>query len=107
MAFPASYILNKIGCSHGMALGLSIMALGALVFIPAAEAKTYWVFLAGIFIQGIGMTILQTAANPYIAILAQLKIEPSVSPLWLGILALFVYVGAEVIAGDTIIAYGI
>ena len=62
-ALPASYVLNKIGYRSGMALGLFIMALGALVFIPAAEARTYWVFLAGMFIQGVGMTILQTAAN--------------------------------------------
>ena len=207
MALPASYILNKIGYRKGMSLGLFIMAIGALVFIPAAEARTYWVFLSGIFIQGIGMTILQTAANPYITILGPIEsgakriaimgiankvagalgslifgalllsgidavqeqladasnsekaqlldtmadsvftpyvimaivliilavlirkaplphVEPTEveeSPdgiatnktifqfphLWLGVLALFVYVGAEVIAGDTIIAYGI
>jgi glucose/galactose transporter len=207
MALPASYILNKIGYKKGMSLGLIIMAIGALVFIPAAEARTYWVFLTGIFIQGVGMTILQTAANPYITILGPIesgakriaimgiankvagalgslifgalllsgidktkekltgatlteknmlldtmadsvfmpyvimaltlfllgilirraplpKIETDESEeltegktaktsifqfpnLWLGVLALFVYVGAEVIAGDTIIAYGI
>ena len=207
MALPASYILNKIGYRKGMSLGLFIMAIGALVFIPAAEARTYWVFLTGIFIQGVGMTILQTASNPYITILGPIEsgakriaimgianktagalgslifgalllsgidevkeklgtvsVEekgqlldtmadsvfmpylimalvlfvlgilirkaplPHVeaSPieevaggeasktnifqfphLWLGVLTLFVYVGAEVIAGDTIIAYGI
>lgn len=57
----------------GMSVGLFIMALGALVFIPAAEARTYWMFLAGIFIQGTGMTILQTAANPYITILGPIE----------------------------------
>lgn len=207
MALPASYILNKIGYRKGMSLGLFIMAIGALVFIPAAEARTYWVFLTGIFIQGIGMTLLQTAANPYITILGPIEsgakriaimgianktagalgslifgalllsgidevksklgtvsIEekgqlldtmadsvftpylvmaavlfvlavlirkaplPHVEAapleekndgktaktsifqfphLWLGVVTLFVYVGAEVIAGDTIIAYGI
>ncbi|WP_426092912.1 sugar MFS transporter [Flavobacterium sp. DSR3-2] len=207
MALPASYILNKIGYRKGMSLGLIIMAIGALVFIPAAEARTYWVFLTGIFIQGVGMTLLQTAANPYITILGPIdsgakriaimgianktagaigslifgtlllsgidevkeklgsaSIEekavlldtmadsvfmpylimatvllilgllirkaplPHVEAaevneikegsetkksifqfphLWLGVLTLFVYVGAEVIAGDTIIAYGI
>ena len=207
MALPASYILNKIGYKKGMSLGLIIMAIGALVFIPAAEARTYWVFLTGIFIQGIGMTILQTAANPYITILGPIEsgakriaimgiankiagalgslifgalllsgiddvqekllsvtseeknillnsmadsvfipylimaivlfllgilirkaplpqieadeIEENIEEeniktnifqfpnLWLGVLALFFYVGAEVIAGDTIIAYGI
>ena len=207
MALPASSILTKIGYRKGMSLGLLIMAIGALVFIPAAEARTYWVFLTGIFIQGVGMTLLQTAANPYITILGPLEsgakriaimgianktagalgslifgalllsgiddvkekltavseIEKNVlldqmadsvfvpylvmagvlailgilirkAPLpqveatteektpegettktsifqfphlWLGVLTLFVYVGAEVIAGDTIIAYGI
>ncbi|EPR74793.1 N-acetyl glucosamine transporter, NagP [Winogradskyella psychrotolerans RS-3] len=207
MALPASYILNKIGYRKGMSLGLFIMAIGALIFIPAAEARTYWVFLTGIFIQGIGMTILQTASNPYITILGPIEsgakriaimgiankvagalgslifgalllsgidavkeqlanasdsekavlldtmadsvfvpyiimaivliilgvlirkaplphveaIEDEATTkegasnktifqfphLWLGVLALFVYVGAEVIAGDTIIAYGI
>ena len=57
MALPASYILNKIGYRKGMSLGLIIMAIGALVFIPAAEARTYWVFLTGIFIQGYGLGV--------------------------------------------------
>ena len=73
MALPSSYIINKLGYKKGMSLGLIIMAIGALVFIPAAEARTYWVFLAGIFIQGLGMTILQTASNPYITILGPIE----------------------------------
>ena len=207
MALPASYILNRVGYRKGMSLGLIVMAIGALIFIPAAEARTYWVFLTGIFVQGIGMTLLQTAANPYITILGPIEsgakriaimgianktagalgslifgalllsgidevkeklghvsidekdvlldtmadsvflpylimaivlfvlgilIRKAPLPhveaaevkgtkegasekssifqfphLWLGVLTLFVYVGAEVIAGDTIIAYGI
>ncbi|MFA5462548.1 MAG: sugar MFS transporter [Dysgonamonadaceae bacterium] len=73
MALPASYIINKIGYRKGMSLGLIVMAIGALVFIPAAEARTYWVFLTGIFIQGLGMTLLQTASNPYITILGPIE----------------------------------
>ena len=69
MALPASYILSKVGYKKGMSLGLFIMGIGALVFIPAAEVRTYWMFLTGIFIQGAGMTLLQTASNPYITIL--------------------------------------
>lgn len=207
MALPASYIINKLGYRKSMSLGLIVMGLGALVFIPAAEARTYWVFLTGIFIQGAGMTLLQTASNPYITILgpiesgakriaimgiankvagglgsvifgaillsgidemketlgtvdasekanllntmadsvvtpyivmavvlfllgllirkaplphveADLSEESSTNKtvktsifqfphLWLGVIALFVYVGVEVIAGDTIISYGI
>ncbi len=73
MALPASAILTKIGYRRGMSLGLFIMALGALVFIPAANARTYWLFLLGIFIQGTGMTLLQTAANPYVTILGPME----------------------------------
>ena len=207
MALPASYIINKVGYKKGMSLGLIIMAIGALLFIPAANARTYWMFLTAIFIQGSGMTLLQTASNPYITILGPIEsaakriaimgiankvagglgsvifgaillsgidgikeklnivdeaekesllntmadsvitpyivmaiilfllgllirkaplpnveaapIEVSESGekaktsifqfphLWLGVLALFLYVGAEVVAGDTIISYGI
>ena len=73
MALPASYLLTKIGYRKGMSIGLFLMALGALVFIPAAESRTYWIFLTGIFIQGTGMTVLQTAANPYITILGPIE----------------------------------
>lgn len=73
MALPASAILAKTGYRKGMSLGLFVMALGALVFIPAANARTYWLFLLGIFIQGAGMTLLQTAANPYVTILGPIE----------------------------------
>jgi len=69
MAMPSSLVLHKTGFKNGMALGLFIMALGSLLFIPAALTRTYWVFLVGLFIQGSGLTLLQTAANPYVAIL--------------------------------------
>src|SRR5690606_31281398 len=207
MALPASYVIKRIGFKKSMSLGLIIMAVGALIFIPAAEARTYWMFLTGIFVQGAGMTLLQTASNPYITVLGpiesaakriaimgiankvagalgsvifgalllsgideikekvsivtalekeqllntmadsvvlpylvmalvlvvlgvliikaqlpnvddtlveELKVGETVKTsifqfphLWLGVLALFLYVGVEVIAGDTIIAYGI
>ncbi|QDO93392.1 sugar MFS transporter [Formosa sediminum] len=73
MALPASYIIGKVGYKKGMSFGLALMGIGALVFIPAAEARTYWVFLTGIFIQGLGMTLLQTASNPYITILGPME----------------------------------
>ena len=207
MALPSSYILARTGYRKGMSLGLFTMALGALLFIPAAQSRTYWMFLTGIFVQGAGMTLLQTASNPYITILGPMEsaarriaimgiankvagalgslifgalllsgidgikeklgtvgagekarlldamadsvvvpyivmaavltvlsllirkaplphveAEPIGPPkegettresifrfphLWLGVLTLFMYVGVEVIAGDTIIAYGI
>ena len=73
MALPSSAILAKIGYRKGMSIGLFVMAIGALVFIPAANARTYWMFLLGIFIQGAGMTLLQTAANPYVTILGPIE----------------------------------
>ena len=73
MAIPSSAILSKIGYRKGMSIGLFVMALGALVFIPAANARTYWLFLLGIFIQGAGMTLLQTASNPYVTILGPIE----------------------------------
>lgn len=73
MALPSSAILSKIGYRKGMSIGLFIMAIGALVFIPAANARVYWLFLVGIFIQGAGMTLLQTASNPYVTILGPIE----------------------------------
>jgi glucose/galactose transporter len=56
-----------------MSIGLITMALGALVFIPAAMTRTYGLFLTGLFIQGTGLAILQTASNPYVTILGQIE----------------------------------
>ena len=66
MSVPASFLLNKLGIKKGLATGLWTMALGALLFVPAAYTRTYGIFLAGLFILGTGLAILQTAANPYI-----------------------------------------
>ncbi|WP_248722519.1 sugar MFS transporter [Seonamhaeicola sp. ML3] len=73
MALPASNIISRLGYQKSMSLGLVVMGLGALVFIPAANARTYWMFLTGLFIQGAGMTLLQTASNPYITILGPIE----------------------------------
>ena len=206
MALPSSLVLKKTGYKKGMSLGLFIMAIGAAIFIPAASSRSYNLFLTGLFIIGTGLALLQTASNPYAAIigpiesaasrisimgicnkvagisaslvfgyialndadklevnlktmdattkaatlnelasrvvtpymiitgvlillaigilfspLPDLKDESEVSTenneaiktsifqfqhLWLGVLALFLYVGVEVMAGDTIISYG-
>ncbi len=206
-ALPASLLLKRTGFKNGMALGLVVMAVGTAVFVPAAQARSFSLFLAGLFVQGAGLALLQTASNPYASILGPLesaarrisimgicsKIAGALSPviigavvlkgsaqlesqlagplaaaqkqallqqlahrvigpyllmtggllvlavliklsglpeigstppaasalphqsaksiwqfphLWLGVLALFCYVGVEVIAGDTIIQYG-
>jgi fucose permease len=60
MAIPSSIILKKTGFKNGMSLGLFIMAIGALLFIPAAQTRTYSLFLLGLFIIGTGLALLQT-----------------------------------------------
>lgn len=69
MAIPSASVLKVTGYKKGMALGLVVMGIGALVFIPAALTRTYGLFLLGLFIQGTGLALLQTASNPYITIL--------------------------------------
>ncbi len=73
MALPSSKVLEKAGFKNGMSLGLLVMALGALIFIPAAYTRTYTWFLAGLFVQGTGLALLQTAANPYVTILGPIE----------------------------------
>lgn len=69
MALPSSALLKKTGFKNGMAVGLWIMAAGALIFIPAALSRAYLLFLTGLFVQGTGLALLQTASNPYITII--------------------------------------
>jgi glucose/galactose transporter len=69
MALPSSVILKKTGFKIGMSLGLWVMAAGALVFIPAAHTRTFGLFLTGLFIEGTGLALLQTAVNPYVTII--------------------------------------
>ncbi len=66
MAIPMSMVLNRIGYKNGMVAGLGIMAVGAVLFIPAAQSSYYALFLIALFTLGTGLTILQTASNPYI-----------------------------------------
>jgi FHS family L-fucose permease-like MFS transporter len=69
MAIPSSMVLKKTGFKNGLSLGLLIMAFGSLLFVPAANMASYPLFLVGLFTSGIGLTVLQTAANPYVTIL--------------------------------------
>ncbi len=73
MAIPSSKVLEKTGFKNGMSIGLITMAVGALIFIPAALTRTYVWFLLGLFVQGTGLTILQTASNPYVTILGPIE----------------------------------
>jgi len=102
MALPSSWVLEKVGFKNGMSLGLITMAIGSLVFIPAAMTRTYWLFLTGLFIQGAGLTILQAASNPYVTIIGPIesaakrisimgianKVAGIISPLILGAIVL-------------------
>lgn len=73
LAIPSSAILRRTGFKNGMIVGLIIAALGSLVFIPAAQTRTFGLFLLGLFIQAMGITLLQTATNPYASILGPLE----------------------------------
>ncbi|MFM7223753.1 MAG: sugar MFS transporter [Bacteroidota bacterium] len=71
MAVPSSKILEKTGFKSGIMIGLLIMAVGTLMFIPAAVYRTFSIFLAGLFVMGTGLALMQTAVNPYITILGR------------------------------------
>lgn len=73
MAFPASILLNRIGFKSGVKYGLWILALGALLFMPAAYTRTYNMFLLALFIMGTGLALLQTAANPFVTIIGPIE----------------------------------
>jgi MFS transporter, FHS family, L-fucose permease len=73
MSVPSGWLLEYTGYKEGMTLGLIIMAVGSLVFVPAALTRTYWLFLTGLFIQGAGMSLLQTASNPYVTIIGPIE----------------------------------
>ena len=102
MAIPSSRILKLFGFKKGMAVGLLVMAIGAAIFIPAALTRTYGLFLLGLFVQGTGLTLLQTASNPYVTIIGPLesaakrisimgicnKVAGIIAPIILGAIAL-------------------
>ncbi|SHK79552.1 glucose/galactose transporter [Chitinophaga jiangningensis] len=110
LSIPSSYILEKTGFKNGMSIGLGIIALGSLVFIPAANARSYPMFLTGLFIQGGGLSLLQTAVNPYASIIGPKesaakrisimgicnKVAGALAPIILGVILLS---GAEELKG--------
>jgi FHS family L-fucose permease-like MFS transporter len=69
LALPSSWILRRTGMKRGMALGLFVMAIGALLFGQFATMRIYPGALTGLFVIGAGLSLLQTASNPYISIL--------------------------------------
>lgn len=109
MAIPSSMILNKTGYKKGMSLGLFVMAVGALVFIPAAQSRSYPLFLAGLFIIGTGLALLQTASNPYVTVLGPIESAAQrISIMGIcnkiaGILAVFILGGIVLKDADTLV----
>ena len=73
MAIPSSLILKKTGFTNGMMLGLIVMAIGSILFVPAAMNRNYLLFLTGLFVQGTGLALLQTATNPYVTIIGPIE----------------------------------
>ena len=69
LALPSSWILQKVGFKNGLVIGMIVLGVGSLIFIPAADNRSYGLFLTGIFIQGSAMALLQTAVNPYLSII--------------------------------------
>jgi len=102
LAIPSSSILQRTGFKNGMALGLVVMAIGSIIFIPAANTRNFGLFLTGLFVQGAGLSLLQTASNPYISIIGPIesaaqrisimgicnKVAGALSPLILGAIVL-------------------
>lgn len=77
MAIPSGWVLKKTGFKNGMMIGLWIMAIGALIFIPAAFIRSFPIFLIGLFVMGTGLTVLQTSSNPYITIIGPVETAAS------------------------------
>ena len=73
LALPSSWILQKTNMKRGMALGLLVMAIGTFVFGTFATHRNYALALTGLFIIGSGLSLLQTASNPYVSILGPIE----------------------------------
>lgn len=73
LSLPSSLVINKTGFKAGMALSLVVMAVGCVIFIPAANARSFPLFLTGLFVQGAGLSLLQTASNPYASIIGPIE----------------------------------
>src|SRR3984885_12756046 len=69
LSMPAARIISAIGYHRAIVLGLAVMGVGALLFIPAASVPSYGLFLTGLYVLASGITLLQVSANPYVAAL--------------------------------------
>ncbi|MCG9745628.1 sugar MFS transporter [Shewanella spartinae] len=65
-ALPSAWVIRKVGYKTGMAMGMGIMMIAGLLFIPAAKTQVFALFLFAQLVMGTGQTLLQTAVNPYV-----------------------------------------
>jgi FHS family L-fucose permease-like MFS transporter len=72
-SIPAAKLVEGIGYKASIVVGLAIMAVGCLLFLPASNIPSYYVFLAAMFVVAGGITLLQVAANPYVSVLGPAK----------------------------------
>jgi FHS family L-fucose permease-like MFS transporter len=77
MSFPAGFLVGKLGYKTGIVLGLSTAGTGSLLFYPAAGNASYPFFLSALFVLASGITLLQVAANPYVAVLGKPELASS------------------------------
>jgi FHS family L-fucose permease-like MFS transporter len=71
VSLPSGIIVEKIGYKKGIIIGLITAGIGCLIFYPAAGMRSYPLFLLALFVLASGITLLQVAANPYVAILGK------------------------------------
>lgn len=73
MALPASWVAKKLGYKGGIISGLMLVSIGGFWFIPATYISTFWAFLLGVCLIAMGLTVLETVANPYTTVLGDKK----------------------------------
>ncbi|WP_231732488.1 MULTISPECIES: L-fucose:H+ symporter permease [Stenotrophomonas] len=106
MSLPAGRLVARLGYKQGIVAGLVIAGIGALGFWPAAELRIYGAFLAALFVLATGITVLQVAANPYVALLgpertssSRLTLAQALNSLGTAIAPIF---GGMLILGNTV-----
>lgn len=68
-SMPSAFLIERVGYKRAIVIGLAVMAAGALGMIPAARLPSYWITLAALFIIASGISLLQVAANPFVAVI--------------------------------------
>lgn len=106
ISVPAGALLSRIGYKKGIIVGLITMAVGCLLFYPAASEREFWIFLVAYFTLAGGITVLQVAANPYVSVLgsedgasSRLNLSQAFNSLGTAIAPL---IGASFLLSDTI-----